>query len=225
LGEIDHKFDIAISTACPALDYIVVDNPSTAEKCIKYLRDKNIGIGKFLILEKQKHLEKYMDVNFKIFRRETRLFDLIKVYNTKFRVAFFSGLGNCLVTEKLDHAIKLAYSTDKTHPCKVVTLTGNLIAESGTITGGGMIKCTGRIILAKNYLNAHISQKYNISKIINKDNINYKMLILNFDYKFVNLKKISENSPIIFTRRLYSFIALKAILYLFNRKKKLHRLK
>lgn len=56
LGAIDAKYDIAVSTSCAALDYIVVDNTATAQCCVELLRRQNLGVGTFLILDKQQHL-------------------------------------------------------------------------------------------------------------------------------------------------------------------------
>ena len=38
LGAIDAKFDVAVSTSCGALDYIVVEDTATAQKCVDMLR-------------------------------------------------------------------------------------------------------------------------------------------------------------------------------------------
>ncbi len=38
LGTIDEKYDVAISTACPALDNMVVDTVEVGQQCIDYLR-------------------------------------------------------------------------------------------------------------------------------------------------------------------------------------------
>ena len=38
LGAIDAKFDVAVSTSCAALDYIVVEDTATAQKCVDMLR-------------------------------------------------------------------------------------------------------------------------------------------------------------------------------------------
>lgn len=38
LGAIDAKFDVAVSTSCGALDYIVVEDTVTAQKCVDMLR-------------------------------------------------------------------------------------------------------------------------------------------------------------------------------------------
>ncbi|MQL91115.1 hypothetical protein Taro_023721 [Colocasia esculenta] len=45
------KYDVAISTACPGLDYIVVETTVAAQACVELLRKKNLGIATFMILE------------------------------------------------------------------------------------------------------------------------------------------------------------------------------
>ncbi|CAK9187102.1 unnamed protein product, partial [Ilex paraguariensis] len=50
LGAIDAKYDVAISTACPGLDYIVVETPAAAQACVELLRSKNLGVATFMIL-------------------------------------------------------------------------------------------------------------------------------------------------------------------------------
>jgi structural maintenance of chromosome 4 len=52
LGAIDEKFDGAVSTACGPLDNIVVDTVDTAQKCIAYLKNGNLGRASFIALEK-----------------------------------------------------------------------------------------------------------------------------------------------------------------------------
>ena len=56
LGAIDAKYDIAVSTAAAALDYIVVDDTPTAQRCVELLRARKLGVATFLILDKQAHL-------------------------------------------------------------------------------------------------------------------------------------------------------------------------
>nr|POF24307.1 structural maintenance of chromosomes protein 4 [Quercus suber] len=53
LGAIDAKYDVAISTACPGLDYIVVETTGAAQACVELLRRENLGVATFMILEKQ----------------------------------------------------------------------------------------------------------------------------------------------------------------------------
>lgn len=52
LGTIDEKYDVAISTACGALDHIVVDTMQTAVKCVEYLKKHNLGSATFIALDK-----------------------------------------------------------------------------------------------------------------------------------------------------------------------------
>lgn len=55
LGGIDPKYDVAISTCCGRLDNIVVEDIGTAQKCIQFLKDHNIGRATFVALEKVNH--------------------------------------------------------------------------------------------------------------------------------------------------------------------------
>ena len=56
LGSIDAKYDVAVSTASPQLDYMVVDNTAVAQQCILLLREQGLGVATFLMLDKQAHL-------------------------------------------------------------------------------------------------------------------------------------------------------------------------
>lgn len=56
MGAIDQKYDVAISTACGPLDNIVVDTVDTAQACIEFLKNHDIGRATFIALEKQEYL-------------------------------------------------------------------------------------------------------------------------------------------------------------------------
>ena len=133
LGTIPDKYDVAISTACPALNNLVVDTVEQGQACIEYLRKQNIGRASFLVLEKLP-VDGRLD---KIATPENvpRLFDLVKPKDTKFAPAFFKGLGNTLVVDDLDQANRIAYGQQKRW--RVVTLAGQLFDTSGTMSGGG----------------------------------------------------------------------------------------
>lgn len=62
LGAIDEKYDVAISTGCGSLDHVLVDTVDTAQKCIQYLKQSNLGRGSFLALEKVVSNIQYMYV-------------------------------------------------------------------------------------------------------------------------------------------------------------------
>jgi structural maintenance of chromosome 4 len=76
-----------------------------------------------------------------------RLFDLVMIKDNKIKTAFYFGLRDCLVANTLDQAIRIAYAYRHNKTYKVVTLNGELIQESGTITGGGGKPRCGRLRL------------------------------------------------------------------------------
>ncbi|KAL0486276.1 structural maintenance of chromosome protein [Acrasis kona] len=145
LGAIDKKYDVAISTACSQLNWIVVKDTPTAKAVIELIKKKNLGTTTCIILDKinTKELCGKMESSFKVPDKKTnRLFDLIKIQQDDVRIAFYHVLRDTLVCDTLDHATKIAYS-DKQVKHRVVTLKGELIEESGTMTGGGAKTTSG----------------------------------------------------------------------------------
>ncbi|PVU89364.1 hypothetical protein BB561_005402 [Smittium simulii] len=131
LGTIDDSYDIAISTACPGLESIVVQNVTSGQKCVEFLRRNNIGRAKFIMLDE---LPKFDITKKNLPENSQRLFDLVKPSNPRFAPAFFHALGNTLVTKNLEQARLIAYGASRN---RVVTLDGKLIDASGTMSGGG----------------------------------------------------------------------------------------
>lgn len=63
-----------------------------------------------------------------------RLFDLIKPRDPRFASAFFKAISNTLVADNLEQAQRIGYGKKR---WRVVTLAGQLIDPSGTMSGGG----------------------------------------------------------------------------------------
>ncbi|OMP85967.1 Structural maintenance of chromosomes protein 4 [Diplodia seriata] len=131
LGTIDQKYDIAISTACPALNNLVVDSVEVGQQCIEYLRKNNLGRANFILLDRlpQRDLSEITTPE-----NVPRLFDLVRSKHDKFRSAFYSVMQNTLVAPDLQRANRIAYGAKR---WRVVTLDGQLIDKSGTMSGGG----------------------------------------------------------------------------------------
>ena len=149
LGAIDAAYDVAVSTACPPLDYIVVDTTSAAQRCVELLRSNNLGVATFLILEKQTHLKKFLAEPVDALQTPEgvpRLFDLIKCDSAEIKLAFYFALRDTLVADDLDQASRIAYSGSKRFR-RVVTLKGEMINENGTMSGGGAKPRGGRMCL------------------------------------------------------------------------------
>ncbi|XP_017790993.1 PREDICTED: structural maintenance of chromosomes protein 4 [Habropoda laboriosa] len=142
LGAIDGKYDIAISTACGPLDNIVVDTVTTAQSCITFLRQNDIGRATFIPLEKQQRLLSRCKQKIQTPENVPRLFDLIRVEDERVLPAFYYGLQDTLVANDLDQAARIAYGHKR---FRVVTLKGELIELSGTMSGGGKTVLRGRM--------------------------------------------------------------------------------
>ncbi|KAI0912544.1 condensin complex component SMC4 [Ustulina deusta] len=131
LGTIDEKYDVAISTACGALDNFVTDTVEAGQQCIEYLRKTNLGRGNFMCLDKLR----VRDVQpIQTPEGAPRLFDLVEAKEEKFRPAFYHALQDTLVAKDLAQANRIAYGAKR---WRVVTLDGELIDKSGTMSGGG----------------------------------------------------------------------------------------
>ncbi|KAL8684031.1 MAG: hypothetical protein Q9186_000061 [Xanthomendoza sp. 1 TL-2023] len=131
LGTIDQKYDIAISTACPSLENLVVDSVEVGQQCIDYLRKNNLGRANFILFDRLARRDlSAIDTPEGV----PRLFDLVKPKNDSFKPAFFSVLQNTLVAKDLEQANRIAYGARR---WRVVTLDGQLIDVSGTMSGGG----------------------------------------------------------------------------------------
>ncbi|KAL4068878.1 RecF/RecN/SMC N terminal domain-containing protein [Scleroderma yunnanense] len=133
LGTIPDKYDVAVSTACGALHNMVVDTVEQAQACINSLRAQNVGRANFMVLEKL--VVDKMNERVSTPENVPRLFDLITPKDPKFASAFYKGVGNTLVAADLEQANRIAFGTAKRW--RVVTLAGQLIDASGTMSGGG----------------------------------------------------------------------------------------
>eukprot|EP00850_Spirogloea_muscicola_P012233 SM000078S22092 [mRNA] locus=s78:341423:349363:- [translate_table: standard] len=136
LGAIDAKYDIAISTACGALDFLVAQTTADAQACVDMVRSQNLGVVSTIILEKQKHLVPEMTKHVRTPEGVVRLFDLVKVKDEHLRPAFFFALRNTVVAEDIHQGQRIAYGKDG-HFRRVVTLDGVLYEGTGAMSGGG----------------------------------------------------------------------------------------
>ncbi|XP_018323917.1 structural maintenance of chromosomes protein 4 [Agrilus planipennis] len=141
LGAIDAEYDIAISTACGPLDNIVVDTVETAQRCIEFLKSHDIGRATFIALDKQEHLRERAITRIKTPENVPRLYDLVRVQDERVKPAFYYALRDTLVTKDLEQATRIAYGAQR---FRVVTVQGDVIETSGTMSGGGR-KLRGRM--------------------------------------------------------------------------------
>lgn len=113
---------------------MIVDTVEQGQACIDYLRKQSLGRASFTVLEKTPATSK-MD---KIQTPENvdRLFDLIHKKDKKFAAAFYKATGDTVVAQSMEQASRIAYGSSG-RKWRVVTLAGELIDASGTMSGGG----------------------------------------------------------------------------------------
>jgi len=136
LGTIPSEYDVAISTACGSLDYIVTKTTEGAQMCMQFLRANNLGRASFIALDKMSEWASRMNRTVTLPAAAPRLFDLIKPLNDLVLPAFYFAIKDTLVAKDLDTATSIAYEGDRAK-WRVVTLQGGLIDTSGTMSGGG----------------------------------------------------------------------------------------
>ncbi|KAL4569748.1 hypothetical protein LXL04_025390 [Taraxacum kok-saghyz] len=117
------KYDVAVSTACGGLDYIVVETTAAAQACVAMLRKNNLGVATFMILVEKKGRD---------YNKSPKWW----VPSNNMKLAFFAAMGNTVVAKDIDQATRIAYGGNQEFR-RVVTLDGALFEKSGTMSGGG----------------------------------------------------------------------------------------
>ncbi|EDO15041.1 hypothetical protein Kpol_392p8 [Vanderwaltozyma polyspora DSM 70294] len=193
LGAIDDRYDIAISTACPRLNDLVVETVECGQQCIEYLRKNKLGYARFILLEKLRNF----DMN-KISTPNNvpRLFDLVISSDPKFLPAFYSVLRDTLVVNNLKDANRVAYGNKR---FRVVTLSGELIDVSGTMSGGGTQTSRGLMKLTKSgnsgFKSYTIEDVEKIEKELAAREKNFEIANETFTEMETELRRLKDRKP------------------------------
>lgn len=195
LGQIDDKYDVAISTACPGLDSMVVESVETAQACIDYLRKNKLGYATFICLNKLRKFDLSTIKTPGNPMTVRRLFDLIISKDKKFLPAFYSKLYNTLVAGNLQEAKSVAYGAKR---FKVVTLDGKVVDTSGTMSGGGNSFARGGMQLKSNSVNEAEYSEEDIAQMreeLNSMESNVELLNQECIEMDNNLRKLRDLKP------------------------------
>ena len=125
----------------PSLQNIVTETEQDAKKLIEHLRKNNLGRASFLPISSIKG--KKID---KIKGKEGVIgvaADLVQ-FDKKYEQIIYNLLGRTIIIDNMDNAIKIAKQNNYTF--RIVTLEGDLINPSGSITGGSVAKKTVNIL-------------------------------------------------------------------------------
>uniref|UniRef100_A0AC34GQN4 Structural maintenance of chromosomes protein n=1 Tax=Panagrolaimus sp. ES5 TaxID=591445 RepID=A0AC34GQN4_9BILA len=142
LGNIDPKYDVAISTTTN-LDYIVTDTFETTNKCLAFMaKHPDLPRRTFLALDKIEKIRNDMK-SIRTPMNYPRLFDLVKPTKPEYAIAFYFALRNTIVCDDIIKAREASNLNGE--KWRVVTLDADVVETSGTLTGGGSAKKRGRI--------------------------------------------------------------------------------
>lgn len=208
LISVPEKIETAIEMALGAsLQNVVTDTENDAKRLIEYLRKNNLGRATFLPITtvKGKKIEKIKGKNEKVLGIAS---DLIK-FDKKYEQIIINLLGRTVIVEDLDTAVKLA--KDNLHSFRIVTLEGDIISTTGSMSGGSVNTKTAKILgrgkeiekLEKEISKIKIEQKDLESRkeeIINSTSeINEKYTDLENKYQTIDIKYNVENQKLLTT--------------------------
>lgn len=149
LASIDSKYDVAISTAAGGyLDYYVVDDVKSGEAAKNLLKEHKQGTGSFICMDKMLRHAQQANRRFDVPHlapNTHRLFDLIDINDSVYKNTFYYALRDTLVVDNIDDAQKVAFGSQTRY--RVVTLKGEIIEQSGTMSGGGSFQAHGKMSL------------------------------------------------------------------------------
>ena len=128
------EYETAIEMALgAAIQNIVTDTEEEAKELVEYLRENKLGRASFLPISSMKG-QRITKINSTGIKGVLGIAsDLIK-YNSKYEQIVLNLLGKTVIVEDMNSAIAL--SRKNSNSFKIVTLKGDIINPSGSITGG-----------------------------------------------------------------------------------------
>ena len=143
LISVDSKYQTAIEMALGgALQNIVTDNEQNAKKLVEHLRQNNLGRASFLPISSVKgnKIER-LKCNFDGYIGIAS--DLVKC-DRKYENIILNLLGRTVIVDDMDCGIQVAKANN--YAFRIVTLKGDIISNSGAITGGSVATKTVNIL-------------------------------------------------------------------------------
>ncbi len=142
----ESKYELAIETLFGgAMQNIVTATSEHAKDLITFLKRNNIGVVTFLPVDSMRPKYNTRDVERALDEDGALgLADQIVKYDEYYSPVIRNLLGNTLVCDNNDNAVKIARKYK--HAFKIVTLDGDIIATSGAMTGGSRKKDAGNLL-------------------------------------------------------------------------------
>ena len=144
LISVEKKYEVAIEMCLgQALQNIVTETEEDAKRLIEYLRDNKLGRASFLPISsiKGRKLDKILKNNVEGIIGIAS--DLVRC-DKKYEQIVLNLLGRTLIVENMETAIKVARANSNAF--RIVTLQGDIISNTGAISGGSIQTKTVNIL-------------------------------------------------------------------------------
>lgn len=191
----EEKYERAIEIALGGyLQNIVVETDKEAKDAIKFLKQNSLGRATFLPLRSVKSSK---DDNFKTKEQGFigQAMSLVK-YDKKFENVVRLALGRTIIVDNIDNGVNIS----KTIPngTKVVTLDGDIVMSTGSMTGGAAVSKktsllgrSSKIDKAKEEL-VNIEREYSkFNESIQSDKASYQNVVNEIEEKTEELHKVN----------------------------------
>lgn len=191
LCSFDSKFEFAVNaSALSRLNYFVVDSAEIADEAISLIKSTQSGRASFIPIKDMSF--KYKEENEKL----NKLVDHIQ-FDKKFEKAFNYIFANTYIVENIEQAKKIGFGKGR-----FVTLDGELVEQSGIITGGSKKLLQSPALLESKLKNIESQQKDTLKEISEfeseitskrKEIATYQTEILNHSIELKHIEKESNS--------------------------------
>ena len=192
-----------------ALQNIVTDTEEDAKKLIDYLRKNNLGRASFLPISSVKGKRPDRLIKNNLSGVIGIAADLIKA-DKKYEGIILNLLGKAIVVDNMDTAIILA--RQNSYGFKIVTLQGDIINSSGSMTGGSVTQKSsniiGRATQIKN-LEKELDKLNSEIERIAKEKEDYEDSLSDLFEEVVSLEKSSQEQEIVYATEKQRIVSLE----------------
>ena len=191
------------------LQNIVTETEEDAKKMIDFLRKNNLGRASFLPISsvKGKKVDRLIRNNLSGVIGIAS--DLVKA-SKKYEGIILNLLGRTVVVDNMDTAIILA--RQNSYGFKIVTLQGDIINPTGSMSGGSITQKTNSIIGRASQIKAlekEIEKLENEIEEITTQKENYEDSISNLLEEVMSLEKVSQEQEIVYATEKQRILSLE----------------
>ncbi len=208
LISVEKEYELAIEMCLgQSLQNIVTQTEQDAKKLIEYLRTNNLGRASFLPISSihGKRLEKLSKIDGVIGVAS----DLIKC-DKKYQEIVLNLLGRTVVVKDMDTAIALAKKDHYSY--RIVTLQGDIISSSGSISGGSTPNKTVNILGRSREIEELEKELKKMEKLIeqkNQEKENYALSISDSIEETAKLEKQLQEIDIVYATEKQKMVAIE----------------